>query len=111
MAGPLDRLIKGLLQQNRCSPTSFSPKRSTTIHHPFPKRFDYRIELLRERYLVSIHAIENEDTIHEFMYMPPVTPPNKVKGASPALSVDVPKQPSDFLPNEPIQDIVVIEPA
>jgi hypothetical protein len=67
MNTPLEVLKKGLLQQNRLTPHgSLSPTRyysTTIIHHPNPKRFDYRVELLRERYLVSIHVIHPSDVV------------------------------------------------
>ena len=105
---PLEILKKGLLQQNRMrsaprvlSP-KHSPKHSPSIIHPNPKRFDYRVELLRERYFVSIHAMDKEDIIHEFIYIHPVTPPHSVKGASPSLPKGEsfePKTASDFKKN------------
>jgi hypothetical protein len=111
MNNPLEILKKGLLQQNHLSslsPLSFSPKRSnsTTVHHPFPKRFDYRVELLRERYLVSIHAIDKADIIHDFMYMPPVTPLNKTTGPSPDIEAEKIKQPADFKSSKPADLLV-----
>lgn len=57
-----------------------------TVHHPNPKRFDYRTGLLRERYVVSIGAIPISDIIHEFMYHCPVTPPNSIAAPSPPIS-------------------------
>jgi hypothetical protein len=79
-AAQLERLKKVLLQR------SLSPKKMEhVIIQPNPKRFDYRIALLRERYMVAIHAIDKEDIIHEFMYLPPVTPPNASSGPSPPI--------------------------
>jgi hypothetical protein len=87
MNTPLDVLKKGLIQQNRMAPTrSLSPSRSYSspiIHHPDPKRFSYRVELLRERYLVSIHAINVSDIVHEFIYIPSITPPLAIQRPSP----------------------------
>jgi hypothetical protein len=86
MNTPLDVLKKGLLQQNRMANRSLSPSRSYSspiIHHPDPKRFSYRVELLRERYLVSIHAINVSDIVHEFIYIPSITPPLAIQRPSP----------------------------
>jgi hypothetical protein len=77
---------------------------SAPLHYPHPKRFDYRANLLRERYLLSIHAIEEKDIQHEFLCRLPITPPHQVKGPSPAVSLKdayclQPKEPADFKPN------------
>lgn len=72
-----------------------------TVHHPNPKRFDYRTGLLRERYLASIGAIPVSDIVHEFMYHRPVTPPHTIVAASPSIPQNEaihlsPKLPHDF---------------
>ena len=111
MNAPLEVLKKGLLQQNRMTPIqSLSPSRSYSspiIHHPNPNRFDYRVELLRERYLVSIHAINASDIIHEFMYIPSITPPLAVQQPSPErdkLPIALQTSSADFKQVEPSDD-------
>jgi hypothetical protein len=81
MSTPLDVLKRGLLKQQRMSPIHHKRKEEL-IYHPNPKRFEYRVALLRERYLVSIKAMDPDDIVHEFMYIPSNTPPNAVKGSS-----------------------------
>ena len=83
------------------SPDKACVPNKNTVHHPNPKRFDYRTGLLRERYLVSIGAISVSDVVHEFMYHCPVTPPHAISAASPPISQkDIallsPKLPEDF---------------
>ena len=107
MSTPLDILKKGLLQQQR---VLVSPKRKEElICHPDPKRFDYRVALLRERYLVSIQAMDSDDIVHEFMYLPPMTPPNAVKGSSISpLHLSIPSPTAFSKPSTP-GDLVVLE--
>ena len=114
MNAPLEVLKKGLLQQNRLTPhRSLSPTRyysTTIIHHPNPKRFDYRVELLRERYLVSIHMISPSDVVHEFMYIPSITPPLAVQRPSPErdqLPIALQTSSADFKQVEPSDDNVI----
>jgi hypothetical protein len=114
MNTPLEVLKKGLLQQNRLTPhRSLSPTRSyssTMIHHPDPKRFNYRVELLRERYLVSIHAIHPSDIIHEFMYIPSITPPFAIQRPSPQmdqLPIALQTSSADFKQVEPSDDHMI----
>jgi len=116
MNTPLEVLKKGLLQQNilaLSSNRSLSPTisySSTIIHHPDPKRFDYRVELLRERYLVSIHAITSSDVIHEFMYIPSITPPSAIQGPSPQrdqLPIALQTSSADFKQVEPSDDKIL----
>ena len=105
MSTPLDVLKKGLITQQRFS--SISPKREELICHPNPKRFDYRVSLLRERYLVSVKAMDPDDIVHEFMYMPPITPPSDVKGPSTSpLHLSIPS-PTAFLKPSTPGDVVV----
>ena len=116
MNTPLEVLKKGLIQQNLLSSNrSFSPTlsySSTIIHHPNPKRFDYRVELLRERYLVSIHAINPSDVIHEFMYIPSITPPSAVQQPSPLmdrLPIALHTSSADFKQVEPSDDNMITD--
>jgi hypothetical protein len=113
MSTPLDILKKGLLQQQRLSLIS-PKKKDELICHPNPKRFDYRVELLKERYLVSIQAMDPDDIIHEFLYIPPNTPPNTVKGpsTSPTLlsipsptAFSKPSSPGDLVVHDPPKDV------
>ena len=110
MNTPLEILKKGLLQQNRMTNRCLSPTRSYSspiIHHPNPKRFDYRVELLRERYLVSIHVISPSDVVHEFMYIPSITPPLAVQRPSPErdqLPIALQTSSADFKQVEPSDD-------
>jgi hypothetical protein len=110
MSTPLEYLKKVLLQRSR------SPKKTdNVVCQPNPKRFDYRVALLRERYMLSINALEKEDVIHEFMYCPPVTPPNTIKGPSPAIPMKEsyilsPKQPADFKVNTDTRDELTNQP-
>ena len=108
MSTPLDVLKKGLLKQQRTSP--IVPKRKEElICHPNPKRFDYRVALLRERYLVSMNAMDPDDIVHEFMYIPPITPPNAVKGPSTSpVFLSVPSPTAFSKPSTP-GDLVVYE--
>jgi hypothetical protein len=114
MNTPLEILKKGLLQQNRLTPTrSLSPSRyysSPIIHHPNPKRFNYRVELLRERYLVSIHAIHPSDIVHEFIYIPSITPPLAIQRPSPQrdqLPITLQTSSADFIQVEPLDDNMI----
>jgi hypothetical protein len=108
MSTPLDILKKGLLKQQRMS--SITPKRKEElICHPNPKRFDYRVALLRERYLVSMNAMDPDDIVHEFMYIPPITPPNGVKGPSTSPSPLSVPSPTAFLKPSTPGDLVVYE--
>jgi len=106
MSTPLDVLKKGLLKQQRI--LSISPKEEL-ICHPDPKRFDYRVALLRERYLVSINAMDPDDIVHEFMYIPLKTPPNTVKGPSTSpILLSIPS-PTAFSKSDTPGDLVVQE--
>jgi hypothetical protein len=110
MSTPLESLKKALLQRSR------SPKKiEEVVSQPNSKQFDYRIALLRERYMLSIHALDKEDVVHEFMYHPPVTPPYATKGPSPAIPVKEahlvsPKQPSDFKVNTELTEEITNQP-
>jgi hypothetical protein len=80
------------------------------IHHPNPKRFDYRVELLRERYLVSIHAINVSDIIHEFLYIPSITPPLAIQRPSPQrdqLPITLQISSADFKQSELLDDNMI----
>jgi len=108
MSTPLDVLKKGLLKQQRMSP--ISPKRKEEfISHPNPKRFDYRVALLRERYLVSMNAMDPDDIVHEFMYIPSKTPPNAVKGPSTSPSLLSIPSPTAFSKPSTPGDLVLHE--
>lgn len=116
MNTPLEVLKKGLLQQNRITPTrSLSPSRSYSsplLHHPHPKRFDYRVEMLRERYLVSIHVIHPSDIIHEFIYIPSITPPFAIQRPSPErdqLPISQQTSSANFKKVEPTDDLVITD--
>ena len=93
MNAPLEVLKKGLLQQNRLTPhRSLSPTR------------------LRERYLVSIHVISPSDVVHEFMYIPSITPPLAVQQPSPErdkLPIALQTSSADFKQVEPSDDNVI----
>jgi hypothetical protein len=108
MSTPLDVLKKGLLKQQRMSP--ISPKRKEElICHPNPKQFEYRVALLKERYLVSIKAMDPDDIVHEFMYIPSKTPPHAVKGSSISpLHLSIPSPTAFSKPSTP-GDLVVYE--
>jgi len=114
MNTPLEILKKGLIQQNRLtSNRCLSPTRSYSspiIHHPNPKRFDYRVELLRERYLVSMNVISSSDIIHEFMYIPSITPPLAIQQPSPQrdqLPITLQTSSADFKRVEPSDDNMI----
>ena len=113
MNTPLEILKKGLLQQNRMTNRCLSPTRSYSspiIHHPNPKRFDYRVELLRERYLVSVHAIHPSDIVHEFIYIPSITPPLATQRPSPQrdqLPIALQTSSADFIHVEPLDDNMI----
>jgi hypothetical protein len=108
MSTPLDVLKKGLLKQQRMSPIHHKRKEEL-IYHPNPKRFDYRVALLRERYLVSMNAMDPDDVVHEFMYIPSKTPPNAVKGSSVSpLHLSIPSPTAFSKPSTP-GDLVVYE--
>lgn len=77
------------------------------LHHPCPARFDYRVLLLRERYLISIHAIDPSDQIYEFICIHPVTPPLAVSVSSPLHAHYENKPPSDFKIQPFIQEDIV----
>ena len=73
-----------------------------SIIQPNPKRYEYRIALLRERYLISINPLDPNDIIHDFICFHPVSPLNTVKGPSPAVPPNEtiePKVPADFKSN------------
>jgi len=109
MSTPLDILKKGLLQQQRLSLIS-PKKKDELICHPNPKRFDYRVALLRERYLVSMKVMDPDDIVHEFMYIPSKTPPNTVKGPSTSpVFLSIPSPTAFSKPSSP-GDLVVYEP-
>ena len=113
MNTPLEILKKGLLQQNRMTNRCLSPTRSYSspiIHHPNPKRFDYRVELLRERYLVSIHAMNPSDIVHEFIYIPSITPPLATQRPSPQrdqLPITLQTSSADFIQVESLDDNMI----
>ena len=113
MNTPLEILKKGLLQQNRMTNRCLSPTRSYSspiIHHPNPKRFDYRVELLRERYLVSIHAMNPSDIVHEFIYIPSITPPLATQRPSPQrdqLPIALQTSSADFIHVESLDDNMI----
>jgi hypothetical protein len=114
MNTPLEILKKGLIQHNRLtSNRCLSPTRSYSspiIHHPNPNRFNYRVELLRERYLVSIHAIHPSDIIHEFIYIPSITPPLATQRPSPQrdqLPIALQTSSADFKQIEPSDDQMI----
>ena len=108
MSTPLDVLKKGLLKQQRMSPIP-TKRKEELICHPNPKRFDYRVALLRERYLVSMKAMDPDDIVHEFMYIPSKTPPNAVKGSSVSPSpLSIPSPTAFSKPSTP-GDMVVYE--
>jgi hypothetical protein len=108
MSTPLEVLKKGLLKQQRMSPIS-TKRKEELICHPNPKRFEYRIALLRERYLVSMKAMDPDDIVHEFMYIPPNTPPHTVKGSSVSpLLLSIPSPTAFSKPSTP-GDLVVYE--
>jgi len=109
MTAPLDILKKGLIHQQRLSLIS-PKKKDELICHPSPKRFDYRIALLKERYMVASHAMDPDDIVHEFLYIPPITPPNMVKGPSTSpIHLSIPS-PTAFLKPSTPGDLVVYEP-
>jgi len=108
MSSSLDTLKKGLLQQQRLSLIS-NKKKDELICHPNPKRFDYRTSLLKERYLVSIQAMDPDDIVHEFLYIPPTTPPNAVKGPSTSPTLLSIPSPTAFLNPPSPGDLVVYE--
>jgi hypothetical protein len=106
MSTPLEILKKGLLKQQRNSPIHYKEE---LICHPNPKRFDYRMSLLKERYLVSMKAMDPDDIVHEFMYIPPNTPPHVVKGPSVSpLLLSIPS-PTAFLKPSTPGDLVIYE--
>ena len=113
MNTPLEILKKGLLQQNRMTNRCLSPTRSYSspiIHHPNPKRFDYRVELLRERYLVSVHALHPSDIVHEFIYIPSITPPLATQRPSPQrdqLPIALQTSSADFIQVESLDDNMI----
>jgi len=109
MSTPLDILKKGLIQQQRLSLIS-PKKKDELICHPSPKRFDYRVALLKERYMVASRAMDPDDIVHEFLYIPPTTPPHTVKGPSTSpLLLSIPS-PTAFLKPSTPGDLVVHEP-
>jgi len=79
----------------------------SALHCPTPERFSYRVLLLRERYLISIDAIQSSDRIYEFMCIHPVTPPLCLSILSPLNENKEKKQPSDFKKQEPLQEDIV----
>ena len=107
MSTPLDILKRGLLKQQRMSPIS-TKRKEELIYHPDPKRFEYRIALLRERYFVSMNAMDPDDIVHEFMYIPSKTPPNAVKRSSVSPLLSFPSPTAFSKPSTP-GDLVVYE--
>lgn len=59
--------------------------------------------------MVSIQAMNPDDIVYEFMYIPPITPPNECKGpsTSPVL-ISIPS-PTAFLKPSTPGDLVVYE--
>jgi len=108
MTTPLEVLKRGLLKQQRMSPI-FPKQKEELIYHPDPKRFEYRVALLRERYLVSIKAMDPDDIVHEFMYIPSKTPPHTVKGSSVSPSPFPIPSPTAFSKPSTPGDLVVYE--
>lgn len=106
MSTPLDVLKRGLLKQQRMSPIS---TKEELICHPNPKRFEYRVALLRERYLVSMKAMDPDDIVHEFMYIPSKTPPHTVKRSSVSPSPFPILSPTAFSKPSTPGDLVVYE--
>jgi len=66
--------------------------------------------LLRERYLVSIHAIHPSDIVHEFIYIPSITPPLATQQPSPErdqLPIALQTSSADFKQVEPSDDNMI----
>ena len=74
------------------------------------EKYEYRTELLRERYLVSVNAITPQDTTYGLIFILPKSPLHDLSAPSPSPTNNM-LQPSDFKDKfKKDEDVIFIYP-